>query len=598
MRVAVNARVAGLTAPLPPQEASLAPGASQEVQWEVTVPANLTALGWTIEALERAAERPARDAVKAAQKVVSAVPLGVVQATLTQLDRTFNLPLAPPADALRDPTRSGEVARGGVRVALQGRLSGSLEGVRRYFEEYPFICLEQKTSKSIGLKDKTLWQGVAGSVANYLDEDGLAAYFPGGRGSDTLTAYVLAATHEAGFALPDNARERMENGLIAFVEGRIQRNFWSPTRDLDVRKIAAIEALSRSGKATPKLLESITLQPNQWPTHAVIDWLSILIRLPAIPKRDEQLAATEQVLRARLSMQGTRMVFSTEREDYWWWLMVGGDVNAARLIAVVADRPGWRDDLPRLVGGLVARQNKGAWQTTTANLWGALALDKFAAKFDNEKVAGTTRAQLEGKGETRPAQAFAWGADKQGGVLDLPWPAGAAGGAVNLAHEGAGKPWLTIQSIAAVPVKEAFAAGYRLTKTVTAVEQKLKGAYSRGDVLRVKLEVDASADMTWVVVADPVPAGATILGAGLARDSQVAQQGERRAGDAWAAYEERGFEAFRAYYEYAPKGKWSVEYTVRLNQDGEFSLPATRVEAMYAPEMFGVVPNPKMKVLP
>jgi uncharacterized protein YfaS (alpha-2-macroglobulin family) len=250
------------------------------------------------------------------------------------------------------------------------------------------------------------------------------------------------------------------------------------------------------------------------------------------------------------------------------------------------------------VGGLVARQNKGAWQTTTANLWGALALDKFAAKFDNEKVAGTTRAQLEGKGETRPAQAFAWGADKQGGVLDLPWPAGAAGGAVNLAHEGAGKPWLTIQSIAAVPVKEAFAAGYRLTKTVTAVEQKLKGAYSRGDVLRVKLEVDASADMTWVVVADPVPAGATILGAGLARDSQVAQQGERRAGDAWAAYEERGFEAFRAYYEYAPKGKWSVEYTVRLNQDGEFSLPATRVEAMYAPEMFGVVPNPKMKVLP
>ena len=55
---------------------------------------------------------------------------------------------------------------------------------------------------------------------------------------------------------------------------------------------------------------------------------------------------------------------------------------------------------------------------------------------------------------------------------------------------------------------------------------------------------------------------------------------------------------FRAYYEYAPKGKWSTEYTVRLNQDGEFSLPPTRVEAMYAPEMFGVTPNAKMKVLP
>ena len=117
-------------------------------------------------------------------------------------------------------------------------------------------------------------------------------------------------------------------------------------------------------------------------------------------------------------------------------------------------------------------------------------------------------------------------------------------------------------------------------------------------MLRVKLEVDSSADMTWVVVADPIPAGATILGAGLARDSVVAQQGERKTGDAWPAFEERSFEAFRAYYEYAPKGKWSTEYTVRLNQDGEFSLPPTRVEAMYAPEMFGVTPNAKMKVLP
>ena len=41
----------------------------------------------------------------------------------------------------------------------------------------------------------------------------------------------------------------MERGLIAFVEGRIQREFWSPRKDLDVRKLAALEALSRYGKA-------------------------------------------------------------------------------------------------------------------------------------------------------------------------------------------------------------------------------------------------------------------------------------------------------------------------------------------------------------
>ena len=41
----------------------------------------------------------------------------------------------------------------------------------------------------------------------------------------------------------------MVRGLTAFVEGRIERKFWRPRTDLDVRKLAAIEALSRHGKA-------------------------------------------------------------------------------------------------------------------------------------------------------------------------------------------------------------------------------------------------------------------------------------------------------------------------------------------------------------
>ena len=72
---------------------------------------------------------------------------------------------------------------------------------------------------------------------------------------------------------------------------------------------------------------------------------------------------------------------------------------------------------------------------------------------------------------------------------------------------------------------------------------------------RVRLEIDAQSDMTWVVVSDPMPGGATILGGGLGRDSQIATHGEKRSGSAWPAYEERSFEAFRAYYEYLPQGQ-------------------------------------------
>ena len=67
-------------------------------------------------------------------------------------------------------------------------------------------------------------------------------------------------------------------------------------------------------------------------------------------------------------------------------------------------------------------------------------------------------------------------------------------------------------------------------------------------------------------------------------------------GNAWPAFEERSFEAYRSYYEYVPKGVIRMEYTVRLNNVGEFALPPSRVEAMYAPEMFGALPNARVKV--
>ena len=124
------------------------------------------------------------------------------------------------------------------------------------------------------------------------------------------------------------------------------------------------------------------------------------------------------------------------------------------------------------------------------------------------------------------------------------------------------------------------------------------GKVSRGDVWRVRLTVDAEQEMSWVVLNDPIPAGARILGEGDGRDSRIAAMDERDGnyGKAWPAYIERTFGAYRAYYAYVPRGRFTIDYTLRLNNAGEFSLPATRVEAMYAPEVFGEVPNGKVLV--
>ena len=625
MKVEVSPRATLLD--LKPQLVDIPAGEAREVAWTVTAPAQLAltraeAILWEIEAKDTVSG--ARDGLKARQRIIPAVPLTVQQATLVQVDGTFTLDVNPPADALP--------GRGGLKMSLQPKLAEGLDGVRDWWATYPFACLEQKTSKAVGLRDARLWQTVLAQLPGYLDADGLASYFPprdgeASRGSDTLTAYLLAATHEAAainpaFAMPDEARAPMERGLIAFVEGRIQREFWSPRKDLDMRKLAAIEALSRYGKAQGRMLGSITIAPNQWPTHAVIDWFNILKRVSDVPQREQRLAEATQVLKSRLSYQGTKLVFSTEKDDYWWWLMVNGDVNTARLMLAVMDDPAWKDDMGRLANGFIARQQKGAWHTTTANLWGGLALDRFSAKFEAIPVAGVTRATLasaaaasasvdwakvtrippgDAAGLTNQTTFFGAPASPghlRGNQMFLPWGTTTPGGkdTLTVTQQGTGKPWLTLQSIAAVPLKAPFNAGYQIRKTITPVEQAVKGIYTRGDVVRIALEVNASADMTWVVISDPVPGGATILGSGLGRDSQIATSGEKKTGAGWPAFEERSFEAFRSYYEYLPKGVVKMEYTVRLNNVGDFALPPSRVEAMYAPEMFGETPNARVKV--
>jgi alpha-2-macroglobulin len=172
------------------------------------------------------------------------------------------------------------------------------------------------------------------------------------------------------------------------------------------------------------------------------------------------------------------------------------------------------------------------------------------------------------------------------------------GATLTVDHAGAGQPWVTLEARAAIPLKAPLASGYRLTKSLTPVEAATAGQFTRGDVLRVRLTIEADRDMTWVVVNDPIPAGASHLGTGLGRDPQTAVRDEERHAHAMPAFEERAFDGFRAYYEFVPKGSLSVEYTIRLNQSGRFNLPPTRVEALYAPEMFGELPNDVVEVRP
>ncbi len=604
------------TQDLASQSIQLAPGEAKELAWQLRVTDDasdlyIAGMPWQIEAVNSAGlngKAKVQDRLRFTQKVLPKVPATVQQANFMQLTQDYSVETGLPEGAI--------AGKGGLTVQLTAKLADQTGGIERYFKEYPYSCLEQKTSIATGLQDKARWADIVANLSSYQDSQGFLQYFPGmTNGSEMLTAYVLTMAYENEVKLPAEVGNKMQQALLDFVEGRSQPAgtwYWGSNQYLIERRLHALAALSYTGNIDTRVLTAFDFKPIQMPTTTLIDWLAIYTHLPKADNRDERMQQIERELRNRLQNVGGRLVFTTEDNDVWWWAMVDGEVNATRLVSLLMQNPAWQKDMPALLRGAILRQNKGRWQTTTSNAWGRLALQKFGLAFEREAVTGMTTAALDDNKQT-----FDWAThtvtkqlkpsadnapvikakEAVAASLYFPWATQIKSQQFSLQHAGTGQPWVNSLVTAAIPAKS-LENGYKITRLITPIEQKVAGKWSRGDLLRVRLDIDSSQAMSWVALSDPIPAGASVLG-NTARDSVIAQSNENTYDGknmAYPNYTERGLSFFRAYYEYAPKGHFWVEYTIRLNNPGTFNLPPTRIEAMYAPELFGQLPNAQLTV--
>ncbi|MDI1302141.1 MAG: MG2 domain-containing protein [bacterium] len=580
--VRFSAEAAGLTTRPLQQTLILKAGESRSMEFPLQVPAGLHQVDWTIAADSGTAS----DRMKVSQQVLDPVPEQVIQATLTQLDAgtPYTLPVEKPADAL---------AGGGVDLSFRAHLGDGLEGVQRYFRDYRYSCLEQQLSRAIVLDDTAAWQSIRENLPAYLDDNGLLKLFtPMQNGDPLITAYVLEVLQESGWELPAAQREKMLDALKRFVTGKLRPPVWNfAPLDDDARKLKAMSVLARYHRFEMSMLGSLNVQAGLWPTAMVLDWVNLLQVQKEIPARQQRLDEASMILRSRLSLQGTALMLS-RNESNQWWLYSSADVAAVRLFLAAQTLPGWQEDLPRLIRGLALRSQNGHWNTTLANAWAVLAMRRFSERFESVAVAGTTQAQL-GSAEKK----VGWG-ESAPEKLRLEWPDGPA--TLSVQHAGTGKPWLTVQSVVRIPLRAPWSTGYSVEKHILPLQRKSDAQWSAGDVVLVVLNIDAQTDMGWVVVDDPVPAGASLLGRGLGRDSELLK---RKAGkySMWVRdpdFAEYKQDSYRGYYARVDKGMIAVAYVMRLNQSGDFRLPPTRVEAMYAPEMFGMAPNENWIVKP
>ena len=530
----------------PARPITLAAGAAQTIAFAATAPA-AGKLAWKLAA----SGGGAADAVQVEQIVEPAVPPAVITAALTRA----GLPIAVPARALPGTAF--------VTVALSPSLGGNLSAMQSYMAAYPYDCIEQRLSKAVALGDKAMWDREVAGLFAWIDPRGLLRFFPNTNmsGDADLTAYVLRLSRLSAWQLPAAEKARMLGGLRPVAEGRVAGD-----------RLAALAALAGEGEAVGRMLAGFSATPDQWGPAALLDWRAVQLASGNGPAAAQTLAR----LRARLDDRGTVMRFTGPADD--WGLMSGRDAGLARLLLLASTDPAWAGDAPRLARAFVQGQQRGHWDTTPANALARLALAGFGAKFEKEQMSGRTTVAL---GVAR--QVAMWPAPAP---LRLP----AAMATLAISHVGSGQPWATVSLSAAIPATKPVTNGLSLRRQIVPIRQAVPGRWSRGDVLAVRLTITARAQTAWVALTDPVPAGATILGGGLGGRSELLAEGEASAGQSpdWV---ERRTGHYRAYWQQLGAAPITVEYRIRLGSSGRFTLPPTRAEAMYAPDINALLPG-------
>ncbi len=558
------------------REIRIAGGESALISWDVKAALVGSESVWKFDANEKG--KPRGDSLRVKQALVTPLPIRTVGDANSDIKGKAALTIKPDASV-------GAIKDGELIVSLARAYGADTTGIRSYFARYPFGCLEQRLTRTLGTKDTTLWARIVEeNLRTYVSPNGLANYYPGdtSEGNPTLTAFVLSGAHEAGWDIPAEIQDRLLYGLERYVAGEIKVNrSWLPNDSyyLLSEKLIALEALSRYGRASKRLLDTVRVDPVKLTTASLADWIEILNRSKDATNRDAQRAAAIKELRDQIRV--TASVANVARIDDRWYFMRSEDYTIARLFRLSMDTPELSQFKIPLLRQLNSRMQRGGYfYSTQANIWAAFAMERHA-----KTVAADGRTRVTFRGETKE---IVWDAGVLDGEAKFVWNGAAAqAGEATVEHLGKGEPWARAQLRAAVPLTGTQNNGIAITKIIKPVQQKTKGKYSVGDVLQIAVTAANSGDLGWLAIDDPVPTGATVLG-GLSKLGDVAEP-ERT----WQGYRyiERTFTNVRSSFEYASKGKHSFTYEIRLTTPGKFALPPTHAEAMYAPEVNGQLGN-------
>jgi uncharacterized protein YfaS (alpha-2-macroglobulin family) len=464
--------------------------------------------------------------------------------------------------------------------------------------EYPYGCTEQLTSRLVplvrlrGLSRElgvALPQDVDGAVRSSVSSllshqrsDGGFGFWPGSRKSEpwltVLALGALQAVRDGGFAVPGSSLDRA-SAYLEHADG-----LDGPSRAMRE------DLLASAGRPREKELRALATEA----LHGKLPLFARALVARALAKVDRALG--QQVLAGVASqahLSGATAVV-TDEASLSSRRHVSSDARTTAMVlrAFVALDP--KSPLvTKLVRGLLSLRSAGRWPTTQASAWALLALEEARPLFAPAGTGPvTTRLSLDGA-EIAKATFEAGGGVRGavlGGTLPMARMASAPGATLSFTTEGGPLFYEgALRYARREPPTRPLENGIFVTKSMRLLRRDAEPAetstFRVGDYVEVDVTLASPVARDLVVLDDPIPAGFEAVNQSFANRER--QPFRSDPSEHHVTHRELRDDRVVTFFDELPGGQVKTSYVLRVVSGGTYSVPPTKAECMYAPDVFG-----------
>ena len=504
--------------------------------------------------------------------------------------------------------QSATIDSGNLELSLSTTRMQNLREGLRYLFDYPYGCLEQRSSKVMPLLvlgDFATRFHLAmldngderATIQTYLDHigdfqnksDGGLDYWPSDRGrSDPwLTAFVLEIVIKAkmaGYAVNDSVytkafdylkrevHQKGADGKKLFIDSYIQL------------------VMTQAGKPNRSVLQKLYKTRGSLPLSAQINLLRAMYLTGNFKRK---VAVVQKQLQHGLVENDRLAYFAPERSKGFEFCHESPvRQTALALEALLETGSKSRFDEP-MIRWLTEQRRCGRWRTTQENMAVFRAFTAYTNIYEcyfpkinaTVKIAGNNwfSADLEGR-EGAGAQ--------ESRSLDSISAHGETAVSVNCSGTGR-LYWDLLMSTFPAGNSLPVSSGFSITREVLPIEKTDQLPFDPsnmrvGELMKVIVTVHCNQDITFAAINDPIPAGCEVIDPELnTGERDIATKNTQWNGPSELSHSEFRDSRVLLFADDMPAGEYRFSYILKATTAGKFIWPASSVEAMYYPEYYG-----------